>query len=46
MKKKFFSIFLMIGLVASLVACGSNDKETETTSAEVVQKDALDAGGG
>lgn len=45
MKKKFFSIFLMIGLVASLVACGSNDKETETTSAEVVQKDALDADG-
>lgn len=40
MKKKILSIFLMIGLVASLVACGSNDKETETTSAEVVQKDA------
>lgn len=39
MKKKILSMFLIIGLVASLVACGSNDKETETTSAEVVPKD-------
>lgn len=45
MKKKILSIFLMIGLVASLVACGSNGKGTETTSAEVVQKDASEADG-
>lgn len=40
MKKKILSIFLMIGLVFSLVACGSSVKETETASKEVVQKDA------
>lgn len=45
MKRKILSIFLMIGLVASLAACGSNDKETETTSAEVVHKYASDAAG-
>lgn len=39
MKKKLLSIFLMIGLVVFLVACGSNAKETETVSMEVVQKD-------
>ena len=42
MKKKILSIFIMIGLVASLAACGNNGKETETASTEVVQKDALE----
>lgn len=42
MKKKILSIFIMIGLVASLAARGNNGKETETASTEVVQKDALE----
>lgn len=42
MKKKILSIFIMIGLVASLAACGNDGKETETASTEVVQKDALE----
>lgn len=45
MKKKILSIFLMIGLVASLVACGNNGKETETASTEVVQKDVSEKEG-
>ena len=42
MKKKILSIFIMIGLAASFAACGSDGKETETASTEVVQKDALE----
>lgn len=45
MKKKILSIFIMIGLVASLVACGNNGKETETASTEVVQKDVSEKEG-
>ena len=40
MKKKILSVFLMIGLVASLVACGGNGKEIETANMKVVQKGA------
>ena len=39
MKKKILAIFLMIGVVSSLAACGNNGKETKTISTEVVQKD-------
>lgn len=42
MKKKILSILIMIGLVASLAACGSDGKETEMASTEVVQKNALE----
>lgn len=42
MKKKILSIFIMIGLIASLAACGNDGKEAETASTEVVQKDALE----
>ena len=35
--KKILSIILMVGLVASLFACGSNGEDTETTNVETVQ---------